>query len=123
MNSIHRVGLLIAGLATVLTVGAAFVISGYTSAQRAAASAAAPVVADALTSTATPVPTASPSLDPQIVYIAPVPSPGVVHVTAPANTTTGGAAAGTPAGPAPTPPVIHVVVPGPVGDDGSGGDD
>ncbi len=118
MGSIHRVGLVIAGLATVLTIAAAFVVAGYTSARQAAA--ATPVVADAVTSTATPDPTASPTLDPQIIYIAPVPSPAVIHVPAPAAQV----APQTPAGPQPTPPVIHVVVPAPGGgDDGGGGDD
>jgi hypothetical protein len=120
MNAIHRIGLVIAGLATVVAVGGAFVIQGYVAAQQAVASAAPPAAAANVVTT--PDPTASPSLDPQIVYVAPVPSPLTITVPGPAkpgkNTPNN-----TPNVPAATPPVIHVIVPTPVGeDDGVAGD-
>ena len=124
MSSIHKVGLFIAGLATVLAVAGAFVVQGYTTARQAAA--APPAVADVAVPTVTPSPdpTATPTLPPQIVYVEPVPSPAVIHVTRPAKpATTTGTPASTPAGPQPTPPVIHVVVPTPTGGDDGGGDD
>ena len=58
MNSIHRLGVTIAGLATVLTVAGAFVAQGYVAAQQASAQATAQAAASA----------------PQIVYINPVPT-------------------------------------------------
>jgi hypothetical protein len=120
MNSIHRFGLFIAGLATAVAVGGAFVVQGYVAAQQAVASAAPPAAAANVV--ATPDPAASPSLDPQIVYVAPVPSPRTITVPAPVKpgTNTSGNTSG---GPAATPPVIHVIVPTPVGeDDGVAGD-
>jgi hypothetical protein len=120
MNSIHRIGLVIAGLATAVAVGGAFVVQGYVAAQRAVASAAPPAAAANVVTT--PDPTASPSLDPQIVYVAPVPSPVTITVPGPAKP---GAKtpASTPNVPAATPPIIHVIVPTPVGeDDGVEGD-
>jgi hypothetical protein len=93
MNSIHRLGVTIAGLATVLTVAGAFVAQGYVAAQQASAQATAEATAQAAASA------------PQIVYINPMP-------TAPPAPPT----------PSPEPQqVIHVIVGG-GGDDG-GGDD
>ena len=45
MNSIHRLGVTIAGLATVLTVAGAFVAQGYVAAQQASAQATAQATA------------------------------------------------------------------------------
>jgi hypothetical protein len=101
MNSIHRIGVTIAGLATVVTVAGAFVAQGYVAAQQAAAEATAQATAAN--------PTANPTMDlaPQTIYINPLPTPPVVTVTAP---------------PANKPPVIHVVVPAPAGGDDEGSD-
>lgn len=82
MNSIHRIGVTIAGLATVATLAGAFVVQGYVAAQQAEAQATAQATVQA---------TASPA--PQVIYVNPVPTPQ------------------TPA-PVQQPPVIHVVVPG-----------
>ena len=96
MNSIHRLGVTIAGLATVLTVAGAFVAQGYVAAQQASAQATAQATALAAASA------------PQIVYINPMP-------TAPP-------APPAPPTPAPQPQqVIHVIVGG-GGDDGGGND-
>jgi hypothetical protein len=71
MNSIHRIGLTIAGVVTALVVAGAFVVDGYTSAiatQGQTAAAAATQVP----------PTDSPSpapLEPTIVYVRPAPTP------------------------------------------------
>ncbi len=93
MNSIHRLGVTIAGLATVLTVAGAFVAQGYVAAQQASAQATAQATAQAAASA------------PQIVYINPMP-------TAPPAPPT----------PTPQPQqVIHVIVGG-GGDDGGGND-
>jgi hypothetical protein len=71
MGSIHRIGLTIAGLLTAATVGGAFVVQGYASAQEAS---------PAPTEQATAEPTASPTLEPEIVYVNPVPTPKVINV-------------------------------------------
>ena len=104
MNSIHRVGVTIAGFATIATVAGAFVVQGYTAAQHAAQSTAQAPAAVA--------PTADPTetLGPQTIYVNPVPTPQVIHST-PAP------------GPAGRPPVVHVVVPGFGGDDDGGSGD
>lgn len=106
MSAIHRAGATIAGLVTVAAVGGAFVAQGYVAAQH--------VAADATTQTqeATLSATSDPTLDPQTVYVMPVPTAPVIHITkkAPAPP------------PAAQPPVIHIIVPGPTGgDDGSSG--
>lgn len=103
MNSIHRIGVTIAGLATVGTVAAAFVVQGYVTADQTAHQ----PVAQA-SSTATPGATAT--LGPEIVYVNPIPSPAVVHITQTQP-------------PVAAPPVIHVVVPTVGGDDSQGSDD
>ena len=89
MNSIHRLGLTIASVATVATVAGAFVVQGYVSAEQAAAQANAQVADQAAA-----------ALTPQIVYISPV----ALAATAPS---------------AGSPPVIHVIVPGGGDDGGS----
>jgi hypothetical protein len=58
-DSIHRVGLAVASLAVVATVGGYFVVDGYRSAQAAAAA----------------------SLPPAVVYVRAAPSPQVVQLT------------------------------------------
>ena len=126
MNSIHRVGVTVAGLATVATIAGAFVAQGYLSAQQTAAQAsaqAAALVAAAATATDTPQPPATPdptadptaSVSPQIIYVNPAPTPKTVH-TAPRQPQRP-AATRKPA-PAPTPPVITVIVPTPGGENG-----
>lgn len=97
MNSIHRLGVGIATLATLATVAGAFVVQGYTTAQQASAQ------------TATATMAASATLGPEIVYVNPVPSQQVVNVTQTQP-------------PAPQPPVVHVIVPTVGGDDGGGSD-
>lgn len=59
-GSIHRFGVAVATVAVVVTVGAAFVLDGYLTAQRAAS-------ADPTT--------------PQVIYVRPAPSPQVLHTT------------------------------------------
>lgn len=89
MNSIHRVGLTIAGLVTGTAIAAAFVADGYISAHQTAAAATAGQSATA---------DATGTLGPETVYVRPAPSPSVIRVT---QTATPGAQ-----------PVIHVIVPG-----------
>jgi hypothetical protein len=126
MNTIHRVGLTIAGVVALLVVGGAFVVQGYTSAQADAAQAA------AAQQTPWPTSTTDASLDPVTVYIEPAPTQPPVVVTKPAPPVAVSRPDPTPAPPTPapptqpdpTPPVIHIIVPSPSGhgDDG-GGDD
>ena len=107
MNSISRLGVTIAGFATVLTVAGAFVVQGYMDAKDPALTP--PVLASPVVD-ATPDPTIS--LAPKTVYVNPLPTPQVIQPTRP------------PAPPqAAQPPVIHIVVPGFGGDDGGGSDD
>jgi hypothetical protein len=96
VNKIHRAALTIAGLATTVAVGGAFVAQGYVAAMQA--------VPTAQTTTATP------TNGPEIVYVNPAPTPAVVQVTQTAP----------PAGP---PPVVHVIVPSAGGEAESGSDD
>jgi hypothetical protein len=74
-TSINRVGLVVATLAAILTVGGAFVLDGYLSAQGAAVA--------ALTTPAdnSQFPSATGTLPPELVYVRPAPSPKVIHVT------------------------------------------
>jgi len=88
--SIHRIGLVVAAAAVVITVGGALVADGYVSARKSVTT---PVV-PAVSSTATPA-TAAP-LEPQLVYVRPAPPPQVIHVTEKA--------------PVAAPKVVHVVV-------------
>jgi hypothetical protein len=103
VSSIHRTGLTIAGLATAVVVGGVFVAQGYVAAQDAAARATSQASAAATAS-------ATPTLGPETVYVNPVPSPAIIHVTQTAPPVRG------------NPPVIHIVVPTRGGDDG-GNDD
>ncbi len=119
MNSIHRIGLAIASLATVLVVGSAFVIGGYLSASTIASAATAssgPTYAP----TEAPTTMAAPTLDPETIYIESAPTPATVTIGKTAPPATGTIPKPTPKT---TPPVIHVVVPGPTGEDDGGGDD
>jgi hypothetical protein len=93
MNSIHRVGVTIAGVATAVVVAGAFVAQGYAAAQQAQQQATQAATAQALTGASTV---------PQIVYVNPQPTPQQTMLQATL----------------PPPPVIHVVVPGYGGDDG-----
>jgi len=104
--SIHRVGLAIAALTVVVTIGGFYVADGYLSARRSAP--AAP--AGSITRTAaSPAATAAGTVPPEVVYVRPAPSPKVIHVTRTA--------------PPPPPQVVHVTVPaaGGEGTDGEGG--
>lgn len=105
MNSIHRVGVTVAGFVTVVAVAGAFVVQGYMAAQQAVAQATAQASA-----TADPTTDPTTSLAPQTIYVNPVPTPQVIKVTQ------------TPP-PAQKPPVIHVVVPTQGGGDDGGSDD
>jgi hypothetical protein len=104
MNSIHRIGLTIAGVATAAVISGAFVIQGYVGAQQAQAQATAQA-------TAADTPGATATLPPQTIYVNPVPSPETIHVTQTAPPLTG------------KPPVIHVIVPSVGGGDDGGSDD
>jgi hypothetical protein len=110
VNSINRLGVAVAGFATVAAVGSAFIVQGYMGAQpasdpTASASAAGGVLPD-------PTATATPNLDPQTIYIKPIPTPAIIKVVKPAPRPR----------PTKTPPPIHIVVPGPTGGDDGPGD-
>jgi hypothetical protein len=79
MNTIHRVGLMIAGVVAVMIMAGAFVVQGYTSAHHEAATAGATQVT---TARVTPSPTATVdvTLEPQTIYVAPVPTPAVIRI-------------------------------------------
>jgi hypothetical protein len=109
MNSIHRVGVTVAGLATVVAIAGAFVVQGYAGAQHTVAQATVQTTASA---TIDPTLDPTPSVAPQTIYVNPMPTPAVIHVVTKPK----------PAPPAKKPPVIHVVVPGPTGGDDGGGD-
>jgi hypothetical protein len=100
--SIHRVGLAVAAIAVVVTVGGALVADGYFSAGRTA-SAATPGSSNSVSPSAT----ATATLLPEVVYVRPAPSPEVIHVT---NTA-----------PPPPPQVVHITVPGTGGEGNDGG--
>lgn len=75
-GSINRVGLAIAVLAVVVTVGGVYVADGYLSAQGAASVVRAdPSINDSSS------PSATASLPPELVYVRPAPSPKIIHVT------------------------------------------
>jgi hypothetical protein len=118
MNSIHRVGVTIAGLVTLAVVGGAFVVQGYFAAQTAAAQATTLAVQATATDQPTRSATATPTLPPAVVYVMPKATAPVIHIirrAKPAPTAK--------PGPTATPPIIHIIVPGPTGgDDGGSGD-
>lgn len=100
--SVHRLGLVVAAVAVIATVGGFSLAQSYLS-SRAAAATAAPAAAP-------PAPTAAPeTLSPDVVYVRPAPPPKVIHVTQTA--------------PPAKPKVVHVTVPTPAGGDDGGGDD
>jgi hypothetical protein len=104
-SPVHRLGLAVAAIAAVLTIGGFFVADGYLSAQQTAST---PTAATTTTATTAPdIAVASPA--PQVVYVRPAPSPRVIHVTRTSA-------------PAPAPrQVIHVTVPSAGGDGGGDG--
>jgi hypothetical protein len=110
MNSIHRVGMTIAGIATVATVAGAFVAQGYIESKPAATQT--PTSTPTETATADPTPDPTMDLAPQTIYVNPLPTPPVIHVTKPAPVVR----------PPKKPPVIHIVVPTPGGGDDGGND-
>jgi hypothetical protein len=125
MNTIHRVGLLIAGVVALLVVGGAFVVQGYTGAQAEAARATA-ARATAAQQTASPTSTTDASLDPVTVYVEPMPTQPAVAIANPAPGVAVSRPDPTPVQPTdpqPTPPVIHIIVPSPSGHDDNGGKD
>jgi len=93
VNSIHRMGVLIASLATAVVVAGSFVAQGYAAGQQAQAQSAALAGGGAAT------------LAPMTIYVSPASTPSTVQVT-PNNP------------PAQQPQVIHVIVPSQGGDDG-----
>lgn len=101
--SIHRLGLAVAALAVVVTVGGFFVADGFLTAAQTAS--AGPAVSDGSVS---PSPAATGTLPPVVVYVRPAPSPEIIHVTKTAP-------------PAP-PKIVHVTVPG-SGGEGNEGED
>ncbi|HEX7591512.1 MAG TPA: hypothetical protein VF375_06125 [Candidatus Limnocylindrales bacterium] len=73
MNSIHRIGLTVAGIVTASVVAGAFVVDGYTSA--IATQNQSQNAADAATQVpATDTPSAT-SLEPTVIYVRPAPTP------------------------------------------------
>jgi hypothetical protein len=120
MNTIHRVGLAIAGVVALLVVGGAFVVQGYAGAQAEAAR------ATAAQQTASPTSTTDASLDPVTVYVEPMPTQPAVAIANPAPGVAVSRPDPTPVQPTdpqPTPPVIHIIVPSPSGHDDNGGKD
>jgi hypothetical protein len=125
MNTIHRVGLTIAGVVALLVVGGAFVAQGYAGAQADAARAAASQ-ATAAQQTASSTSTTDASLDPVTVYVEPMPTQPAVAIANPAPGVVASRPDPTPAQPTepqPTPPVIHIIVPSPSGHGDDGGRD
>ncbi|HEX7490305.1 MAG TPA: hypothetical protein VF337_01210 [Candidatus Limnocylindrales bacterium] len=105
MNSIHRIGLTIAGVVTALVVAGAFVVDGYTSAVANQNQTA----ADAATQApATDSPSPAP-LEPTIIYVRPAPTtaptvvPQVPRVASGGGTAQQPAPVVTPTQPTPTP--------------------
>lgn len=99
--SINRVGLAVATLAVIVTVGGAYVADGYLSARGAASTIrATPTINDPSS------PGVPRTVQPELVYVRAAPSPKVIHVTRAASP--------------PAPRVIHVTVPAAPGDSGDG---
>ncbi len=96
MESIHRIGVAVAGLATVVVVAGAFVAQGYAAGQQAAAQAQAQsgMIAGGAS-----------NLAPLTIYVSPAGTPSTIRVTQTSP-------------PAQQPQVIHVIVPSAGGDDG-----
>ena len=104
-DSIHRVGLAVATLALIVTVGGYFIADGFLSARHTASAGPAAAVTRVPPS---PTATAAGTAPPEVVYVRPAPSPKVIHVTQMAP-------------PAP-PHVVHVTVAGTGGANDGGGD-
>jgi hypothetical protein len=111
MNSIHRIGLTIAGVAGALTMVGALAVQGYANDVAAAQATVAPQAAGTQAPTD---PTTDPTaLDPETIYINPAPAPSIITVTItppPSKTRR-----------QPKPPVVHIIVPSSGGDDGGEG--
>ena len=75
MNSIHRIGLTIAGVAEALTIAGALAVQGFATSLVAAQGQ--PAAAAQATADPTTGPTA---LDPQTIYVNPAPTPRIVTV-------------------------------------------
>lgn len=78
MNSIHRIGLTISGLAGVMTIAGAIGLQNYSIGLTAAQAAAAQPAADTQGSNPTSSPTA---LDPETIYVNPAATPQVITIT------------------------------------------
>jgi hypothetical protein len=104
-DSIHRVGLAVATLALIVTVGGYFIADGFLSARHTASAGPAAAVTRVRPS---PTATAAGTAPPEVVYVRPAPSPKVIHVTQTAP-------------PAP-PHVVHITVAGTGGENDGGGD-
>jgi hypothetical protein len=107
-HSVHRVGLVVAVLAAVVTIGGYFAVDGYLNAHAPSAVTLSADVAG------WPATAPGGALAPEVVYVRPAPSPQVIHVTQTAT-------------PAPR-QVVRVVVPNAGGEPGendreSGGED
>jgi len=101
--SIHRLGLAIAAVTVVVTVGGFFVVDGYLSVRRTAS---AVPVGSTTRAAASPAASAAGTVPPEVVYVRPAPSPRVIHVTRTAP-------------PAPA-QIVHVIVPGAGGEGNDG---
>jgi hypothetical protein len=104
-DSIHRVGLTVATLALIVTVGGYFIADGFLSARHTASAGPAAAVTRVPPS---PTATAAGTAPPEVVYVRPAPSPKLIHVTQTAP-------------PAP-PHVVHITVAGTGGENNGGGD-
>ena len=91
-TSIHRVGLALAAIAALVTVGGAYIADGYLSVHDVASARVATPAADP-----SAPPSATATLPPDVVYVRPAPSPKVIHVRKTA--------------PPVAPKVVHVTVP------------
>jgi hypothetical protein len=92
MNSIHRIGLTVAGMVTALVVAGAFVVDGYTSAIATQNQMAADAASQAPTDSPSPAP-----LEPTIVYVRAAPTPTPKPVPAAPQVVSGGRAVQQPA--------------------------
>jgi hypothetical protein len=115
MNTIHRIGLAVAGIATMLAVAGALVVDGYLGAMSAQAQASNSASA-APTDSPTDTPTDTPSLAPVTVYVIPAPTPTVQIVNSyPAAPVVVAEPPAPPAAPTPTPRPAPRATPRPIG--------
>lgn len=113
MNSIHRVGVAFASLATLTVLAGVFAVQGYMTAQAAAAAQTALTAEAPASPTAEPTVNPTETLAPKVIYVNPIPTPEVIQATQPPRPR--------PAKAKPA-PVVPVAPTSPGGDDG-GSDD